>query len=235
DTASADQRYSYVFDGNAQVLDHILMSANLAPRFLHFETARLDSDFPESFRNDPNRPERISDHDAPVAYFSAVPRLFGLSPARVWVGLANSDDVGIRFDLRGEVYLNGSQLVGSGELLSAIGGSSGFNNAKLDAIPLTLMAPLNLAPGDTLSIQLLVRNACSLSGKNSGRARLWFNDAAANSRFDATIDTTSDYYLRDAFALATTAGPGPKKTIDVQAGAKCSAYKPFGTWTATLN
>jgi hypothetical protein len=235
DGEPADQRYSYVFDGNAQVLDHILISGNLAPRFLGLAHARLDADFPDSYRNDPNRPERISDHDAPVAYFSAVPRLFALSPARVWIGLANSDDVGIKFDLRGEVYLNGTQLVGSGELASAIGGSSGFNNAKLDSIPLTLTAPVNLAPGDTLSIKLLVRNACSGSGKNSGRARLWYDDAAANSRFDATIDATVDYYLRDAFALATTPGPGPKKTINVQAGAKCSAYKPFGTWTTTLN
>ena len=200
-----------------------------------FATARLDSDFPDSLRNDPNRPERISDHDAPVAYFR-LPVLTALSPARIWVGLANSDDVGIKFDLRAEVYRNGTELVGSGELASAIGGSSGFNNAKLDTIPLTLTSSPGIAAGDTLSIKLLVRNACVGSGKNSGRARLWYDDAAANSRFDTTIDgTTSDWFLRDAFALATTAGPGPKKTINVQAGAKCSVYKPFGTWTTTLN
>jgi hypothetical protein len=235
DGAPADQRYSYVFDGNAQVLDHILISANLVGRLRNFATARLDSDFPDSLRNDPNRPERISDHDAPVAYFR-LPQLTALSPARIWVGLANSDDVGIRFDLRAEVYRNGTELVGSGELASAIGGSSGFNNAKLDTIPLTLTSSPGIAAGDTLSIKLLVRNACAGSGKNSGRARLWFNDAAANSRFDTTLDgTTSDWYLRDLFALAPTPGPGPKKTIDVQSGAKCSVYKPFGTWTTTLN
>jgi predicted extracellular nuclease len=235
DDASEDQRYSYVFDGNAQVLDHILISANLAGRLRNFATARLDSDFPDSLRNDPNRPERISDHDAPVAYFR-FPQLTALSPARIWVGLANSDDVGIKFDLRAEIYRNGIELVGSGELASAIGGSSGFNNAKLDTIPLTLTEPVSVDSDDTLSIKLLVRNACAGSGKNSGRARLWFNDAAANSRFDATVDTaTSDWYLRDLSALAKTPGPGPKKTIDVQSGAKCSVYKPFGTWTATLN
>ena len=235
DGEPADQRYSYVFDGNAQVLDHILISTNLVGRLRNFATARLDSDFPDSLRNDPNRPERISDHDAPVAYFR-LPVLTALSPARIWVGLANSDDVGIKFDLRAEVYRNGTELVGSGELASAIGGSSGFNNAKLDTIPLTLTSSPGIAAGDTLSIKLLVRNACVGSGKNSGRARLWYDDAAANSRFDTTIDgTTSDWFLRDAFALATTAGPGPKKTINVQAGAKCSVYKPFGTWTTTLN
>ncbi len=35
-----------------------------------FAYARNDADFPEVFRNDPNRPERISDHDMPVAYFT---------------------------------------------------------------------------------------------------------------------------------------------------------------------
>jgi hypothetical protein len=30
----------------------------------------MDADFPEVYRNDPNRPERVSDHDPFVAYFS---------------------------------------------------------------------------------------------------------------------------------------------------------------------
>ena len=95
---------------------------------------------------------------------------------------------------------------------------------------------MGVAPGDTLSIKLLVRNACSGSGHNSGTARLWFNDAAANSRFDATVDDQGgDDYLLDGGVLGASAGAGPKKTIDVSAGAKCSAYKPFGTWTRTLN
>ena len=160
--------------------------------------------------------------------------LTSLGPANVWVGLKNSDDVGIRFDLRAEVYRNSTQLVGSGEVASVPGGSSGFNNAHQDTIPLTPAGGATFLSGDTVSIKLFVRNACTGSGKNSGSARLWFNDSAANSRFDATIGTPRTYFLRDAFALATTPGPGPKKTIDVAAGAKCSPYKTFGTWTTTI-
>jgi hypothetical protein len=156
-----------------------------------------------------------------------------LGPANIWVGLANSDDVGIRFDLRAEVYRNGTQLVGSGEVASVAGGSSGFNNAKQDTIPLTVVGGVTFQSGDTVSIKLYVRNACSGSGKNSGRARLWYNDSVANSRFDATIGNPRTYFLRNAFVLATTPGPGLKKTIDVAAGAKCSAYKSFGTWSIT--
>ena len=235
DTVSAAERYSYSFDGNGQVLDHELITQNLLSRFEGLTYARNDADFDETFRNDPNRPERISDHDPAVAYFR-LPLISELSPANIWVGLKNSDDVGIRFDLRAEVYYNGTTLIGSGELPSAIGGSSGFNNAKLDSIPLSLPAAVGVAPGDTLSIKLLVRNACSGSGHNSGTARLWFNDAAANSRFDATVDDQGgDDYLLDGGVLGTSAGAGPKKTIDVSAGAKCSAFKPFGTWTRTIN
>jgi hypothetical protein len=65
----ADSRYSYVFDGNAQVLDHIVINSNALAIYNRLEVARVNADFPEAFRNDANRPERLSDHDIPVAYF----------------------------------------------------------------------------------------------------------------------------------------------------------------------
>lgn len=69
DSHTPDQRYSYVFEGSAQVLDHILVNEKALALKSRFAIARLDADFPEIYRNDANRPERISDHDAPVAYF----------------------------------------------------------------------------------------------------------------------------------------------------------------------
>jgi hypothetical protein len=72
ETVPADQRYSFVFDGIAQELDHVLVTSNILPYLSRFEYARNDADFPEVFRGDPTRPERISDHDMVVAYF-AVP------------------------------------------------------------------------------------------------------------------------------------------------------------------
>ena len=68
DSHAADQRYTYSFEGNAQVLDHILVNQNVAAKVSGFYIARMNADFPEVYRNDPNRPERISDHDVPVAY-----------------------------------------------------------------------------------------------------------------------------------------------------------------------
>ena len=209
----AAERYSYSFDGNAQVLDHELVTQNLLPRFdgspLRAQRRGLRRVVPQ--RPQPSRAPLRPRHSGRLLPAAAA----SLRPSRrrrSGSGLKNSDDVGIRFDLRAEVYYNGTTLVGSGELASAIGGSSGFNNAKLDSIPLSLPAAVGVAPGDTLSIKLLVRNACSGSGKNSGTARLWFNDAAADSRFDATIDAQNgDNYLLDGGALGTLGGRGTEE------------------------
>ncbi|MGE0452649.1 MAG: lamin tail domain-containing protein [Vicinamibacteria bacterium] len=73
DTLPAEQRYSYNFDGNAQSLDHVLVTQNLLPRLAGFHYGRVDSDFPEVYRNDATRPERLSDHDPLVAIFDFPP------------------------------------------------------------------------------------------------------------------------------------------------------------------
>lgn len=183
---------------------------------------------------DTNNDWAVDDQDVASVFDHLTTQVNAVGALRAWVGLANSDDIGIRFDLEAKIYLNDA-AIGSGRLDGVAGGSSGFNNAKLNTIPLSLAVPVPVGAGDSLRVEILVRNACSGSGKNSGRARLWFNDAGANSHFDATIDgTTSDFFLRDGFTLTTTPGSGPRKTIDVQAGAKCSAFKPFGTWSQTL-
>lgn len=136
--------------------------------------------------------------------------------------------------LGGAVYKD-EALVGLGQLDGVKGGSSGFNNAKLNSIPLNLMESATVVSGDSLTIKLYVRNATVGSGKNSGTARLRFNDAQANSNFGLTIDgVSSNFYLLNGFALGNSAGAGPKSTIDVAAGAKGSAFKPFGEWAITI-
>jgi predicted extracellular nuclease len=61
--------YSYVFEGNAQTLDHVIVSSAAADLFAGLQHARLNADFPEVYRQDPARVERLSDHDPAVAYF----------------------------------------------------------------------------------------------------------------------------------------------------------------------
>lgn len=60
------ERYSYVFDGNAQLLDHALASAATLPLVRGVAFARLGADFPEAMRGDAARPERLTDHDGLV-------------------------------------------------------------------------------------------------------------------------------------------------------------------------
>jgi hypothetical protein len=66
----ADQRQSYVEDGSAQVLDHVLVTQDLVPTNTRLVYAHIDSDFPLTNLNDASSPTRISDHDPAVAYFS---------------------------------------------------------------------------------------------------------------------------------------------------------------------
>ena len=65
----ADQTYSYSFDGNAQSLDHVLVSVEAAQVLTAFDHARVNADFPEVLRGDATRVERTSDHDPAIAYF----------------------------------------------------------------------------------------------------------------------------------------------------------------------
>ena len=157
-----------------------------------------------------------------------------LGPANFWVGLKNSDDVGLRFDFLVEVYRNG-QLIGSGQLNNQAGGSSGFNNAILRTVAIIQSQPASFLPGDQLSVKISVR--AGPTGHVSGYARLWYNDAAANSRFDLQLDgNPNTYYLLDGFLLGSSAGPGPKKTIDVlvNRNQNGNAFQPFGTWVKTF-
>jgi len=81
ETLPADQRYSFVFEGNAQTLDHVLVNRHVAGRLTRFVYARNNADFPESFAADVTRTERVSDHDMPVAYFRLPPAVADLEVA----------------------------------------------------------------------------------------------------------------------------------------------------------
>jgi hypothetical protein len=174
--------------------------------------------------------------------------LTSFSPARIFIGLPNSDAVGLRLDLNAEVFVNGTSSVpiGTGELQSVRSGSSGFNNALLHNIAIALTGgPVTLLSGDHLLLRVSVRRTYFGGGHNSGTARLWSNGRAmdngaardAGSRFDATIDgTASNYYVRTGFALSTTAGSA-RTSIDnaVNGGAACPGrpFTPCGTWSIT--
>ncbi|MFN0111172.1 MAG: Calx-beta domain-containing protein [Blastocatellia bacterium] len=64
------QRYSFVFDGNAQSLDHAIVNAAViaATSARRVEHARINGDFPETDRNSTVTVQRLADHDPLVVY-----------------------------------------------------------------------------------------------------------------------------------------------------------------------
>jgi hypothetical protein len=126
----------------------------------------------------------------------------------VWVGLRNSDDVGLRLDLRADVMMSMEGVetaLGGGQLDNVPSGSSGFNNARLNVIPLRLAGDVPAEAG--LRIRMLVRRTCSGTGHVSGTPRLWYNGRRvdfgrsrdAGSRFEAVVGQENELERRTYF------------------------------------
>jgi uncharacterized repeat protein (TIGR01451 family) len=71
DTPPPSERYSYIFDGQTQNIDHVLVNSALIADTVsrRIEHPRINADFPAVDRNDPGTPRRLSDHDPVVGYF----------------------------------------------------------------------------------------------------------------------------------------------------------------------
>lgn len=73
DSLPAPERYSFIFEGTPQTLDHVLVNTVAAQIVQRYDIARGNADFPEVpaalYAANTSRPERSSDHDMPVAYF----------------------------------------------------------------------------------------------------------------------------------------------------------------------
>lgn len=67
----ADERYSFVFDGSAQSLDHVVTSSQLNPWVRSSEHSRGNADAPFTFEDDPTTSLRSSDHDGTVLFLTA--------------------------------------------------------------------------------------------------------------------------------------------------------------------
>lgn len=170
----------------------------------------------------------------------------GFSPAQLWVGLKNSDDVGLRLDLKAELFLDttGNPLIATGEVDNVRSGSSGFNNAQINSVFLNLVVPVGFGPAGNFLLRVSVRRTCSGGGHASGTARLWYNGRAidtgsardAGSRFDVTQGgVNSEEYLRTGFALSTSEGTSRTfidKFVDNKTPCPSRPFVSFGTWSA---
>ena len=71
DTPPVGERYGYIFDGNAQNLDHFLVNAPLIADTTarRIEHPRINTDYAQTARNNSTTPVRLSDHDPVVGFF----------------------------------------------------------------------------------------------------------------------------------------------------------------------
>jgi hypothetical protein len=99
DSLPADQRYSFIFEGTPQAIDHHIINTVAASYLQRYQIARNNTDFPEVpgslFANDATRPERNSDHDMPVSYykFPDAPTTTTVDPASAVFSPANQNVV----------------------------------------------------------------------------------------------------------------------------------------------
>lgn len=107
ETLPENERYTYNFQGNAQVLDHILVSNNLFDKLNGFDVVHINSEFAD----------QISDHDPVIARFSL--------PIPLTLNGGNGKDTLIGND--GDDNLNGGNgqdvLVGNGGNDTLLGGN----------------------------------------------------------------------------------------------------------------
>jgi predicted extracellular nuclease len=73
------ERYTYVYDGNSQVLDHLLVSPALYNLLVATDILHFDAGYPEILASNPSTPLKVSDHDAVEGRFvlGKVPRARG--------------------------------------------------------------------------------------------------------------------------------------------------------------
>jgi predicted extracellular nuclease len=149
DLAPADQRYSFLFDGNAQTLDHALVSQNVLGLVVELLRGRGNADSPDTLRNDPSRPERLADHDPFVVYFnfptqtqtavesSLNPSQFGQPVTFTATVTANTTPV-----TTGTVtFRDGASVLGTVSLNGA--GQAAFTTSSLSAGPHSISARFN--------------------------------------------------------------------------------------------
>ena len=172
--------------------------------------------------------------------------LSAVGPVKAWIGLKNGDDAGLHVDLRAEVLVNGV-VAGAGDLLNVAAGGSGFNNAILQSIALSLAAgPVEVAPSAVVSLRLAARRTCTETGRDSRSVREWYNGQAidsgpgrdAGSRMVATLGGEPvEWFQRSQFLLVPDDGSA-RASIDVsvKSSVSCPArpYVPFGVWSMSV-
>ena len=172
--ADPQQRYSYVFEGNAQTLDHAVVNEALvndpAVSGLVVEHARINADFREGRYGDfslpytaGNPPLRVSDHD-PVRLSIGVVRPLSADLVLTWATTSMSARgafTTLTVHNTGSNYIAGTQVRIDLEIpaqsLAAVGPPSGWSCQRLGDASFLCTATKTLAPGSRDVFSVTVR------------------------------------------------------------------------------
>jgi hypothetical protein len=175
---------------------------------------------------------------------------FGLAatgPARLWVGLKNSDDQGTRFDVAVTLYVN-ETLVAQGSMLCVAGITRNPAKAIEVTVPVDLVAGGGLAAGDALSLKVLTRIGTNPDGSkcpghaNAVGLRLYYDAVSRPSRFGAEITPgpPADQYLRSTGGALVLDTQAPTSSLVRQKDsgpvnfAAGNPWTEIGTWSRVV-
>jgi predicted extracellular nuclease len=174
------QRYSYTFSGSSEEIDQFVLNTPAMSILSRFAPARVNADFPESYRGVFSRPERVSDHDWVVGYFTLPPASApsntdvtssvsiastGLSYSRSskqysgTITITNISNAALTAPLQlvlanlpqGDTLANGTGTGAAGPYITALPSGSLAPGASVQ-VTLRIIAPQSTAPTFTLSV-----------------------------------------------------------------------------------
>ena len=214
----ANQRWSYVEDGSAQILDQMVVTADLAAAGAHLAYAHLDADFPATAYNDSTTAARTSDHDAAVGYFILPAPVLAAtltpSSAAAFSGFVGSPSTGqvFTFSNTGEGPVTVASVTATGDyaVSSNCAGSLAINTSCTANVVFTATAP----------------------GIRTGT--LLFASNVSGSTFSLALTGTA--LLRD-FTVADSAG-NPTTSLTLAAGSNGAVslvLTPINGFTGTLS
>jgi len=183
--AANEERYSFVFDYQAQSLDHVLVNQALvdSPMVagLDISHARINADFPEVARNDADTPTRLSDHDPTVLLVRLQPAT--VADLGITVAAANAEV------FAGDTLAFTATLVNAGPDAAQFPGFGAVLDAELD--DLTVMPPADWSCEAPETGDGKTSLACSSETLgNAAQALFALSAAAPEARIDETVTLT---------------------------------------------
>ena len=142
----ADQRYSYNYSGNAEVLDHIVVTPELSGADI--QAGRVNADFSDILYGDFTIPNRVSDHDPVVAYFGVPP----LMPQATYTGNTTFPNTNVGTTSAGQVFTI-TNVGGLNVTISSIAIQPTTNGGTVDFAQ-TNNCPTTLAPAASCQINI---------------------------------------------------------------------------------